>query len=287
MNRVGLVLEGGGMRGAYTAGVLELFLDAGIAFPYVVAVSAGACQAASYLSRQKGRNKTVTIDYVNHPRYLSVWNLFRERSLFGMNLLFDELPHRLVPFDFDAFYENPAQFWAVTTDAVTGAPYYKEKTSTMPDRNMMDYIRASSSLPFVSPPVRADDRMLFDGGVADPIPLAKSMQDGNIKHVAVLTREAGYRKMQERTSQTRAWLARRLYPRYPGLIDALMRRAEVYDASLDLAEESEERGDTLIIRPSRDLGVGRMTKDQRKLTALYELGYEDARAQLSAVEKLL
>src|SRR5690606_37163144 len=118
---------------------------------YVIAVSAGACQAASYLSRQKGRNKTVTIDYVTHPRYLSIWNLFRERSLFGMNLLFDELPRTLVPFDFDEFYENPAQFWAVTTDAITGESYYKEKKQTHADRDMMKFIRASSSLPFVSP----------------------------------------------------------------------------------------------------------------------------------------
>lgn len=272
--RVGLVLEGGGMRGVYTAGVLEYFLEEGIRFPYIVAVSAGACQAASYLSEQKGRNRQVTIGYVRHPRYLSVMNLFRERSLFGMDLLFNELPNKLVPFDYGAFYRNPAQFWAVTTDAESGEPFYKEKGETVQDGNFMDYVRASSSLPFVSPPVRLEGRTLFDGGVVDPIPVGKSEKDGNDIHVIVLTREAGYRKSPGRTPD---WLARRMYPHYPGLLESMKRRWQVYNASLERVESLEREGRAIVLRPPAGTGVDRMTKDEGKLSALYELGYRHAR----------
>lgn len=272
--RAGLVLEGGGMRGVYTAGVLEYFLDEGIRFPYLVAVSAGACQATSYLSEQKGRNRMVSIDYVRHPDYLSVRNWFRERSLFGMDLLFNTLPNKLVPFDYDAFYRNPAAFWVVTTDAVTGEPCYKEKNETGPDGRFMDYIRASSSLPYVSPPVRLDGRVLFDGGVSDPIPVGKSERDGNAFHVIVLTREAGYRK---RPGRNMRWLAKRIYPEYAGLRDAMERRWQVYNASLERAEALEREGRAVILRPPAGTGVDRMTKDERKLAALYEWGYRHAK----------
>ena len=283
MNRVGLVLEGGGMRGVYTAGVLECFLDAGVHFPYVISVSAGACNAASYLSRQKGRNRTVTIDYVKHPRYLSVWNLFREKSLFGMKLLFDEMPNGLVPFDFDTFYRDPAAFWVVMTDAVTGEAVYKEKADTLERRNMMDYIRASSSLPFVSPPVKDGEQVLFDGGVSDPIPVSKSIADGNELQVVVLTKEEGYRKQP--IKQRQKWFSERRYPQYPGLTEALVRRSEVYNESMELTEELGRQDKAIVIRPSARLDVGRMTKNQRKLTALYELGYQDALAQLPQIKE--
>lgn len=280
--RVGLVLEGGGMRGVYTAGVLEYFLDEQIRFPYLVAVSAGAWQATSYLSEQKGRNRTVSIDYVRHPRYLSVGNWFRERSLFGMDLLFNELPNKLVPFDYAAFHRHPARFWVVATDAVTGEPYYKEKHEVGPDA-FMDYVRASSSLPCVSPPVELDGRVLFDGGVSDPIPVGKSGRDGNDFHVVVLTREAGYRK---RPGRSMRWLARRIYPQYPGLLEAMERRWRVYNEAVERAEALEREGRAVILRPPAGTGVDRMTKDERKLAALYELGYAHAKARADVWKKL-
>jgi predicted patatin/cPLA2 family phospholipase len=277
LEKTGLVLEGGGMRGVYTAGVLEYCLEQGIQFPYVIAVSAGACNAVSYLSGQRGRNRIVTIDYVDHPHYLGVRNWFRERSLFGMRLLFEELPDRLVPFDYEAFGRNPAQLWAVMTDAVTGEAVYMEKENALSSRDMMTYIRASSSLPFVSQPVEASGRVLFDGGVADPIPLRKSIADGNLRHVVVLTKPAGYRKKPFR----QGWMARRVYPRYPGLAQAMERRYRVYNESVELAEKMEKEGSVVLIRPTEDLDVGRMTKDKGKLTALYELGMRDAQAAIA------
>lgn len=280
MNKVGLVLEGGGMRGVYTGGVLECFLDHGIHIPYVVGVSAGACNAASYVSRQKGRNKKVTIDYASHPRYVGIGNLFREKSIFGWSLIFDELPNKLVPFDYKAFYESPGQMWVGMTDAVDGRPVYVEKRETEARGNILSMIRASSSLPFVSPPVQADGRVLFDGGIADPIPLGKSMADGNTRHIIISTKPEGYRK----TPFKYGWVAKRVYGRYPGLVDALARRYQVYNDSLELAEELGSQGDALLIRPTASIDVGRMTKDQIRLTELYELGYRDAEAKLEQVK---
>lgn len=280
MERVGLVLEGGGMRGVYTGGALECFLEHGIRVPYVIGVSAGACNAASYISGQKGRNKTVTIDYVSHPRYVGVRNLFREKSIFGWSLIFDELPNKLVPFDYDSFYRDPGSLWVGMTDAVSGQAFYMEKRETEQAGNILDIIRASSSLPFVSPPVLAGDRVLFDGGISDPIPVGKSMADGNDLHIIISTKPAGYRK----TPFKHGWLARRMYGKYPGLVDALENRYQVYNQSMELAEELERQGKAVLIRPSAHIEVGRMTKDPVKLTELYELGYRDAEAQLARVK---
>lgn len=280
MNQVGLVLEGGGMRGVYTGGVLECFLDHGIHIPYVVGVSAGAGNAASYISGQKGRNRKVTVDYATHPRYVSIRNLFREKSIFGWSLIFDELPNKLVPFDYKAFYQAPGQVWIGMTDAVTGTPVYVEKRQTEQAGNILAMIRASSSLPFVSQPVMAEGRSLFDGGITAPIPLNKSIVDGNKRHIIISTKEAGYRKSPFK----HAWLAKRVYSQYPGLVEALARRYQVYNDTIEQAEDMERQEEAILIRPTSRIEVGRMTKDKDKLIALYELGYRDAEAQLDKVK---
>ncbi|MBM7661995.1 putative patatin/cPLA2 family phospholipase [Bacillus mesophilus] len=174
MDQVGLVLEGGGMRGLYSAGVLDFFMEKELYFPYVIGVSAGACMAASYLSRQKGRNQKVNIDLVKDPRYLSWRNLLRKREMFGMDFLFDEVPNRLVPFDFDTFIEGSEEFLVGTTDCQTGQPIYFNKKDH--GRNMLTIIRASSSVPFISSSVSYQDKILLDGGIADPIPIKKSQE---------------------------------------------------------------------------------------------------------------
>lgn len=281
MERTGLVLEGGGMRGVYTAGVLDYLLDKGHHVPYVVGVSAGACNATSYISRQPGRNKKVTVGYIADPRYLSIRNLWRERSLFGMNFIFDQLPNELVFFDFTTFYGSEQELVIGTTDAITGEAVFYRKSQLR--EQSLKLIRASSSLPFASPPVSHEGKILFDGGIAAPIPIDQSILDGNERHIVVLTQPATYRKKPFRY----AWLAKRVYPRYPGLVKALTDRARVYNETLDRLEAMEREGRVLIIRPSADLAVGRMEKNEQKLEALFQLGYEDARRTEEQLSKWL
>jgi predicted patatin/cPLA2 family phospholipase len=141
----GLVLEGGGMRGVYTAGILEFFLEKALYFPYVIGVSAGACNAISYIAKQKGRNKRVNIEFIRDSRYLSYRNLWKEKSMFGMDFIFDELPNKLVPFDYETFQRTEHTFIVGATDCLTGKPVYFNNHQ---EDNMNVVLRASSSLPF-------------------------------------------------------------------------------------------------------------------------------------------
>ncbi|MVP02412.1 patatin-like phospholipase family protein [Paenibacillus lutrae] len=270
MNSLGLVLEGGGMRGVYTAGVLEYFMENDWYVPYVIGVSAGACNAASYLSRQPGRNKQVTIGFVTDKRYISYRNLMRERSIFGMNFIFNEIPQNLVPFDFETFYGRGNELVIGTTDAISGEAVFYRKNEALD--MTLSLIRASSSLPFVSQPVQHDNRTLFDGGISAPIPIHQSIRDGNERNIIILTRPRGYRKKPFKQQ----WFAQRFYPGYPGLVRALVERSLVYNRTLEDIERMEDEGKVLVIRPSAQVKVGRMEKDSSKLEALHDLGYKDA-----------
>lgn len=270
INDAGLVLEGGGMRGVYTSGVLDFFMEKELYFLYVIGVSAGACNAASYISRQIGRNRKVTIGFIRDPRYLSWRNLLRERSLFGMDFIFNKIPNRLEPFDFAAFARSPQRFVVGTTDCLTGEPHYIDKDA---GHSMLDVIRASSSLPFVSPTVQLDGRTLLDGGIADPIPVQRAMADGFLRNVVVLTRDKHYRKKPFKFR----WLARSVYPQFTGLQQALVRRYAIYNETLERIDRLEAVGQLFVIRPEKPLPVGRMEKDAEKLEAVYELGYRDAK----------
>ncbi len=274
MNRTGLVLEGGGMRGVYTAGVLEFFLEQELYIPHVTGVSAGASIGASYVSRQLGRNERITIGYIDDPRYIGIGNWFRERSLFGMNFIFDELPNVLVPLDYDTFRSSEQQFWIGVTDCLTGQARFVHKDET---NDVLRVVRASCSLPFVSPTVEIDRIPYMDGGVSEPIPLVKSEQDGNDKHIIILTREASYRK----TPPSMTWLTRRYYRRYPRLVETMLQRYKQYNDTLERIAEMEQRGTAFVFRPATAPVVGRMEKDKRKLTAFYQEGYAAAKQRFA------
>lgn len=276
-NQVGLVLEGGGMRGVYTAGILEYFLESQLFFPYVIGVSAGACNAASYLSKQKGRNKTVTIEYASDPRYISWKNYFRNRQFFGMDFIFDEIPNKHVPFHYDVFYNSPSEFVVGTTDCLTGDPVYFKKKDYGND--LLTVIRASSSLPFIAPEVRFKDKILLDGGISDPIPIKKAQQDGFAKNIVVLTRNEGYLKKPSKFH----FLVDRKYPEYKGLQQSLRNRYQIYNETVEYIEKEEKKGNVLIIRPSQPLKVGRMERNPQRLEELYNQGYEDAKASMSTI----
>ncbi|MBS4216016.1 MULTISPECIES: patatin-like phospholipase family protein [Neobacillus] len=280
-HRVGLVLEGGGMRGVYTAGVLEYFLEQEMFFPYVIGVSAGACNAASYLSKQRGRNKTVTIEYASDPRYISWKNYFKNRQIFGMDFIFDELPNKHIPYDFDRFYQNPSEFVIGTTDCMTGEPVYYSKKDY--GKDLLTVLRASSSLPFIAPEIRFKEKILLDGGISDPIPIKKAKQDGYEKNIVILTRNAGYQKKPSKFH----FLAGRRYPEYSGLLTALRNRYQLYNDTLNYLDEEEKNGSLFVIRPTVPLQVGRIERNPRKLEVLYNQGYEDAKALKDSITKYI
>lgn len=269
MEKVGLVLEGGGMRGVYTGGVLDFFMSKNLYFPYIVGVSAGACNAASYLSRQQGRNKVVTIDYVNDPRYINYKNLLRGKSFFGMDFMFGELPNKLHPLDYAALAASEESYWVGATDCRSGKAVYYEKTQCS---DILTVVRASSSLPFITPIIEFEGKKLLDGGISDPIPLKKSLADGNSKNVVILTRNWDYRKKPFSPK----WLAKSLYLRYPKLAEAIISRHKVYNATLDYIAELEKAGKVFVIRPQKEIQVQRIERDESKLKAFYEEGFVEA-----------
>ncbi|RLQ95252.1 patatin-like phospholipase family protein [Falsibacillus albus] len=276
---IGLVLEGGGMRGVYTAGVLECFLENDIEFPYVIGVSAGACNAASYLSKQKGRNKKVNIGFVKDPRYISWRNYLMKRELFGMDYIFDEIPNRLVPFDYEAFHQNKAEFVIGTTDCMSGEPVYLHKKDY--ERNVLMAIRASSSLPFVANEIQFKGRLLLDGGISDPVPLRKAQEDGYSKNIVILTRNMGYLKKRSRFT----FLVKKKYPQYSGLFKAMSERYKKYNEIMVHLAEEEKKGNVLIIRPLEPLKVSRVERNPLKLEELYNQGFNDAQLQLERIKK--
>ena len=280
MNDTGLVLEGGGMRGLYTAGVLEYFAQHDIHFPYIIGVSAGACMAASYLSEQQGRNRTVSIDFVNDKRYLSFSNFIRKGELFGMDFIFDEIPNNIVPLDVKKIINGPDEFVVVTTNCETGEPmyFYKEDYD---EKTLGKLLRASSSIPFFADAVEHEGRYMLDGGIVDPLPIIKSESDGYAKNVVVLTKPKGYYKKQSRMSTMIN------YKKYPKVDERMKVRYKHYNERLDYIFEQEKTGNIIVIAPSEDSGVGRTTRNKEKLENLYELGYKDAAEKFEAVKSLM
>lgn len=279
MYNVGLVLEGGGMRGLYTAGALEFFLEKGIEFGYIIGVSAGACNAVSYISRQKGRNKIVNTKFINDWRFAGLRNFILKGSLFGMDFIFNEIPNRLVPFDYDTFFKSPVNFKITATDCKTGRPVYFDKNDF--DRNMT-VLRASCSLPLVSPMVDYGGYSLLDGGIADPLPIHKAVADGCHNNIVILTRNKGYKK--EPVNFLEQLLYKVKYHNYPELVKTIMKKHTIYDEALDYIEYLEKKGQAVVIRPTRELTVGRYEKNADKLLDLHHQGYEDASASFEKIK---
>nr|WP_242856169.1 patatin family protein [Ruminiclostridium josui] len=240
MARVNLILEGGGMRGLYTAGVLDFFLDHKMFFKDIVGVSAGACNSVSYITGQRGRNLEINAGYCNDNRYVSIMGLFTRGSIFNMDFLFDDIPNKLIPFDYDKFKNSDCKLTVVSTDCETGKSYY----SLVKDMRVDDvYVRASSSIPLLSPIVEVDGRKLVDGGPSDSIPIQYSVNNGFDKHVIVLTRHKGYEKKPNRLYP----LCKLKLKNYPNLSEAIKNRHIHYNESIKLAEKLEKENKAVII----------------------------------------
>lgn len=265
-SNTGLVLEGGGMRGVFTSGVLDAFMKYGLYFPYVVAVSAGACNGMSYISRQPRRARISNIDYLARYDYIGLRHLVTQGCIFDQKLLYDKFPNEFIPFDFDTFFRYSDHFEMVTTNCLTGGAMYLRESHDR--QKALDIVRASSSLPYVSKIVRVDGIPMLDGGIVDSIPVLRAMETGHPKNVVVLTRNHGYRSPGKDFK-----IPYILYKNYPRLRVALSRRIKAYNDQLDLVDRLEQSGQIVCIRPEKPVEVGRMEKDVRKLEALYEEGY--------------
>ena len=262
----GLVLEGGGMRGVFTSGVLDGFMKHDLYFPYVVAVSAGACNGMSYISRQPRRARLSNIDFLARYDYIGLRHLVTQGCIFDQKLLYDKFPNEFIPFDFDTFFRYSSSFEMVTTNCLTGRAMYLTEGENK--QRALDIVRASSSLPYVSKIVFVDGIPMLDGGIVDSIPVLRAQECGYKKNVVVLTRNKGYRS----TGKDRK-IPYFIYKNYPRLRVALSRRIAVYNEQLDLVDRLEERGEIVCIRPQRPMEVGRIEKDTVKLERLYEEGF--------------
>ena len=262
----GLVLEGGGMRGVFTCGVLDAFMKHDLYFHYVVAVSAGACNGMSYISRQPRRARFSNIDLLSKYDYIGLRHLVTQGCIFDQKLLYDKFPNEYVPFDFDTYFSSPSTFEMVTTNCLTGLPAYL--TELQNKQRALDIVRASSSLPFVSKIVEIDQIPMLDGGITDSIPVIRSMATGHHKNVVILTRNKGYR-----SSERDRKIPHFIYKKYPRLRVALSRRVAAYNEQLELVDQLEAAGQIVCIRPQDPVEVGRMEKDTAKLERLYQEGY--------------
>ncbi|MBE6467307.1 MAG: patatin family protein [Alphaproteobacteria bacterium] len=267
---VALVLEGGAKRGIYTAGVLDVLLENGLIADQVVGVSAGAIHGASYVSGQIGRSIRYYMKHSNNYKFMSLRNWLLTGNVVDTKFCYYELPEILDPFDHDTFEKAKTKFYAVCSNIETGKAEYIHCTEL---RRSITYLRASASLPVFSKIVEIDGKKLLDGGICDSIPLEASQKMGFEKNVVVLTRPEGYKKKKSKFDSFSKWV----YRKFPLFAQAIENRADMYNKQLEFVEsEAKNSPNTLIIRPSVDLGVKRMEKDLGKVKAMYELGRKDA-----------
>lgn len=270
MNKIGLILEGGGMRGIYTAGVLDFFIEKNIEVDITIGVSAGSCHASSYLSKQYKRAYNATVDYINDKRYLSFSNLIKTGSIFGMDFMFNKIPNELNIYDYDTFAKSKSKFVVVATNCETGSPEYFELKDL---KKEIIYMQASCSIPMFANIVEIDDFKLVDGGVSDSIPIEYSLNQGYKKNIVVLTRDITYTKNKQKFLP----IVNKKYKKYPNLVKAIENRHLNYNKSLTLVNQLEKDGDVLVIRPKKPVNVSQIEKNAKKLTSLYEEGYDDAK----------
>ena len=251
----------------FTAGVLDAFLEQGITFDVGVGVSAGAAYGISYISEQKGRNLEICEKYIKDKRYVSLRNLFKEGALFGQSFVYEEIPKRLVPFDYDTYFKSKTRFFTGVSNIITGEPEYYELKN---DRYKFDLFRATCALPFVSPIIPMGAGLYLDGGLADPIPYKKALEEGCEKLVIILTRHRGYVKEPAKAH----WFTKLYYKKYPALCEIIKNRHILYNKQLEEISELEKEGRAVIIAPSRPVKIKRIETDIDKIRGLYSKGYE-------------
>ena len=277
----GLVLEGGGMRGMFTAGVTDVLMENGIGFDGLVGVSAGACFGCNYKSRQPGRSIRYNLRFCRDPRYCSFRSLLKTGDLFGAEFCYETIPQRLDPFDYGAFAENPMEFHVVCTDVESGRAAYFKLTHGRDDEMLL--IRASASMPLAARIVEVGGRKLLDGGAADSIPLRYFERQGYGKNVVVLTQPEGYVKTPNKAMP----LVRRSLRSFPNMIATMANRHNVYNETTAYVSQREREGACFVIRPAARLVVGRVEHDPAKLQAVYQEGRRVMQDRLEALKRWL
>lgn len=279
--KTGLVLEGGAMRGMFTAGVLDVLMEQGISVDGIIGVSAGAAFGCNYKSGQRGRALRYNMRFCDDKRYCGLYSLLKTGDLFGADFCYGEIPEKLDVFDREAFRNSPVEFYVVATDAKTGEPVYHLCRDG--GKRDMDYIRASASMPGVSKPVQMDGMELLDGGIVDPIPLKYFEQLGYDRIIVVLTQPRDFIKPKTGALPAMRWLLRK----YPAVYAAMERRHHVYNHETAYVRKRENQGEILVIRPEEKLPIHRVEQDPNRLKRVYRLGRQVTEGQLDEIRAFL
>lgn len=281
MGEIGIVIEGGAMRSIYAAGILDYFLDQKIEIPNVLAVSAGAYAGMNYVSGQKGRVLDAVIKPLKEYKYLGIGTFFKKGTFFDMEYLFNEVPKKKAPFDFEAFLNSAKHFLISTTDCITGKCIYHDQFQNQDE--FWKICKTANSLPFIAKITPINGVPMLDGGVADAIPVKKALEEGWDKLIVILTRKEDYRKKYRPLYQ---FFVRRVYRKYPELVRVLEERADTYNQSLELVKRLEEEGKALVFRPTR-IAVKNQESNVETLFRSYEHGYAQAEQRHEEIESFL
>ncbi|MGN1142351.1 MAG: patatin family protein [Oliverpabstia sp.] len=279
--KTGLILEGGAMRGLFTAGVIDVLMENAVRFDGIIGVSAGAAFGCNYKSGQIGRVVRYNTKYCKDKRYCGISSLLKTGNIYNTDFCYGEVPLNLDAFDFDAYGKNPAEFYVVCTDIEDGKAVYHKYTGW--EDHGFDWIRASASMPLVSQIVEIDGQKLLDGGISDSIPVQFFSGMGYTRNVVVLTQPEGYRKEKNHALA----FIRRKYRNYPNLVKAMENRHVMYNGELDYISEEEASGRLFVIRPEAALPVSRVEKKPERLQSAYELGRKTAEKRLSELIRFL
>ena len=279
--KIGLVLEGGAMRGLYTAGVIDVFLENDIKVDTIIGVSAGALFGVNYKSRQKGRVLRYNKKYAKDKRYMGTRVLLTTGDIVSKKFAYNEIPMKLDIFDNETYMETQEEFYAVVTNIETGKAEYKKIDNTH-DKVQLEYLIASGSMPYVSRIVKVEGQKYLDGGLADSIPVEKMMEMGVDKIIVVLTRTIDYRK-----KQGKGRMAKIKYRKYPNFIDTLNNRYLMYNNQVEKIIELEKENKIFVIRPTRKVQVARVERDEERLQEMYDLGVQDCKNKLEELKKYL
>lgn len=277
----GLILEGGAMRGMFTAGVIDVMMEAGIEYDGIAGVSAGAAFGCNYKSKQIGRAVRYNMKYCNDKRYSGIVSLIKTGNIYSTDFAYGEVPLKYDVFDFDTYQSNPMDFYVVCTDIETGKAVYHNYKGK--EDHGFDWIRASASMPMVSQIVEIDGQKFLDGGVSDSIPVRYLEEMGYDKNVVVLTQPEYYQKKKNSLMP----LIRVKYRKYPKLVETMEKRHLVYNQTLAYIKEREKQGNLFVIRPKEKLQIGKVEKNPEKLKEIYDIGRETATSRISELKKYL